>query len=64
MQAESKVTTPESNSPDSIPKQKTIGPRFVVCGMLDAIESGAAASWDDTDWLDYVSQYADTGVRS
>lgn len=31
--------------------------------MLRVIESGEDEQWDDSDWQDYLSQYADRGVR-
>lgn len=54
MQAELEITTTETNSPQSRIQSKIPEPRFVVCEMLE---------WDDTDWQDFLSQHADTGVR-
>lgn len=58
MASENQFSTSRSFYPQSESK-KQIAPRFAVCELLDAIESGDA----ETDWQDYLSQYADTGVR-
>jgi len=61
MASENKFSTPPSIS--SASKIKTNIPHFPICGMLRVIESGEDEQWDDSDWQDYLSQYADRGVR-
>ena len=62
MASENQFSTPRSFSPQSESEKQT-APRFAVCETLAVIESGETDEWDDTSWRDYVSQFADTGVR-
>jgi len=61
MASEIKLTTPPSVSVQSVPEVKLHTPHFPVCDLLERLESNGEL--DDTNWLDYVSQYADRGVR-
>ena len=55
-----KVTIPPSVSAQSNPEINTRIPHFPVCELLDLAER---VDFDDTDWQDYLNQYADCGVR-
>ena len=60
MASETNSTVPTSIS---LYDSQNKAPRFAVCELLDAIESSDADEFDSVDWQDYLSQYADTGVR-
>lgn len=57
MASEIKFSTPPSVSALTKPKIETSVPPFRVATDEDFSE------FDDTDWQDYVSQFADRGVR-
>jgi len=60
MASEIKFTIPPSVSVQLVPEVKLHTPHFPVCELLDLAER---VDFDDTDWQDYVNQYADRGVR-
>lgn len=53
LQATAEVTTAFR-----IPNPQTTQPRFPICELLDAIESGRADEWDDADCLDFLRKFA------
>jgi len=58
--ATQKLTTPETDSPQSIPDTKIPEARFRTCELLEALES--EEEFDDTRWQDFLSMHE--GIRS